>query len=80
MEAVKQRDTSHFNIYLEEFGLMAKFMTEVDSLDVISGGYDLENFNEIEVEKYKCAICKKPLKNAIQFITDSQVPCLRACR
>ena len=62
-------------------------MTEVDSLDAASvthhhdGGYDLKIFDEIEVsilEKYKCAVCKKVLKNAIQFISESNVPS-RAC-
>ena len=66
---------------------MSKFMTEVDSSDAASVthhhdvGYDLENFDKTEVsipEKYKCAVCKKVLKNAIQFISDSNVPS-RAC-
>ena len=42
------------------------------------GGYDLESFDEIEAEKYKCAVCKNVLKNAIQYTLDSNVP-LRAC-
>ena len=58
-------------------------MTEVNSLDATSvvhgGGYDLEIFNEIEVEKYKCAVCKNVLNNAIQFIRDSSDVSLRAC-
>ena len=69
---------------------MSKFMTEVDSSDAAANvthhhdvGYDLEIFDEIEVnilEKYKCARSKKVLKNAIQFIPepDSNFP-LRAC-
>lgn len=72
---------------------MAKFMTVVDSSGTTSTtsvischhhdvGYDLEIFDKIKVnifEKYKCVVCKKVLKNAIQFIPDSNVPS-RACR
>ena len=72
---------------------MSKVMKEVDSPDTAittsvihchhhDVGYDLEIFDEIQVnifEKYKCAVCKKVLKNAIQFIPDSNVPS-RACR
>ena len=69
---------------------MSKFMMEVHSSDAANVthhhhdvGYDLEIFDETEVtilEKYKCAVCKKVLKKAIQFIPepDSNVP-LRAC-
>ena len=61
---------------------MSKFITEGDSLSAAivthGGGYDLEIFDEIEVEKYKCAVCKKVLKNAFQFTPDSNVTS-RAC-
>ena len=57
-------------------------MMEVDNLDaasVIPGGYNLDIFDEVEmrIEKYKCAVCKKVLKNAIQ-LPDLNAPS-RAC-
>ena len=72
---------------------MSKFMMEVPSSDAANVthhhhdvGYDLEIFDEIEVtilEKQKCAVFKKVLKNAIQFIpepdSNGNVP-LKACR
>ena len=53
-------------------------MMEVDSLhraSSTSGGYELDIFDESEmcIEKYKCAVCRKVLKNAIQ-LPDSNVP------
>ena len=63
---------------------MSKFMTEGDSSNAASvtdvAGCDLGIFDEIEVEleKHKCAVCKKVLKNAFQFISDLNVPS-RAC-
>ena len=70
-EGLVQRETSHRNIYWEGFGLMEKFMTEVDSSDTATTasviychhhdvGYDLEIFDEIKVnilDKYKCVVC-----------------------
>ena len=51
---------------------------EVDSSNgvrVTLGGYDLEIFDEKEenIEKYKCDVCRKVLKNAIQ-LPESSVP------
>ena len=57
-------------------------MMEVDRLhraSFTSGGYDLDIFDESEmrIEKYKCAVCRKVLKNAIQ-LPNSNIPS-RAC-
>ena len=57
-------------------------MMEVDRLhraNFASGGYDLEIFDEseIRIEKYKCVVCRKVLKNAIQ-LPNSNIPS-RAC-
>ena len=63
---------------------MSKFMMEVDSLDTASvtrGGYDKEIFVEKDLkilQKYECTICKNILKDAFQFIGESNVPS-RAC-
>lgn len=55
-------------------------MMEVDNLNAVSvtsGGYDLEIFHEKEnIERYKCDICRKVLKNAIQ-LQESSVPTRR---
>lgn len=58
-------------------------MMESDSLyhtSFTSGGYDLDIFDEsrMAIEKYKCAVCRKVLKNAIQ-LPDLNIP-TRACR
>ena len=57
-------------------------MMEVDSLDaasLTSGGYDVDISHEdkMGIEKYKCAVCRKILKNAMQ-LPDLDVPS-RAC-
>ena len=49
-------------------------MMEVDNSDTVAfgtaGGFDLEIFDESAetIEKYKCSVCGKVLKNAIQLI------------
>ena len=56
-------------------------MMEVDHLNAVSvtsGGYDVEIFDEKEniIERYKCDVCRKVLKNAIQ-LQESSVPTRR---
>ena len=47
--------------------------------DLSSGGYDLKLFDKgYHLERYKCAICEKILRDAVQ-IPQSQSP-KRACR
>lgn len=51
---------------------------EIDKLEGISGGYNLEIFDkDISVQRYICSICGKVLKDAIQ-LPQLNVP-TRAC-
>ena len=50
-----------------QIGLILQPLMELDSLASIPGGYDLEIFNEDDIEKYKCCICGKVIKDAIQL-------------
>ena len=50
-----------------QIGLILQPLMELDSLASIPGGYDLEIFNEDDIEKYKCCICRKVIKYAIQL-------------
>ena len=57
-------------------------MMQVDNLDAASltaGGYDVDIIYEDKmcIEKYKCTVCRKILKNAMQ-LPDLDVPS-RAC-
>ena len=40
---------------------------EADHSITIIGGYDLEIFGKNDIEKYKCYICRKVMKDAIQL-------------
>ena len=58
---------------------MAMEIDRVEDLSSGSGGYDLKLFNKgYHLERYKCAICSKILRDAVQ-IPQSQSP-KRACR
>ena len=52
---------------LKQIGLTLQLLMEVDSLASVPGGFDLEIFNENDIEKYKCCICRKVIKDAIQL-------------
>lgn len=47
--------------------LTLQLLMEVNSLASIPGGYDLEIFTDDGIEKYKCCICRKVIKDAIQL-------------
>ena len=58
---------------------MAMEIDRVEDLSSGSGGYDLKLFGKgYHLERYKCAICRKILRDAVQ-IPQSQSP-KRACR
>ena len=55
------------NSWLKQIVFISHFMMEVDNLIPTLGGYNLEIFGKNDVEKYKCYICRKVMKDAIQL-------------
>ena len=55
------------NSWLKQIVFTSHFMMEEVNLIPILGGYNLEIFVKNDVEKYKCYICGKVMKDAIQL-------------